>query len=87
MYLNCHTRFSFHYGVLSVEELLEEAQRCGIHKLVLTDINNTSAVLDFIRLAPKYEVEPVVGIEFRRGRARKGAAKPVGQGSRGCDPR
>ncbi len=67
MYLNCHTRFSFHYGVLSVEELLEEAQRCGIHKLVLTDINNTSAVLDFIRLAPKYEIEPVVGIEFRRG--------------------
>ena len=67
MYLNCHTRFSFHYGVLSVEELLEEAQRCGIHKLVLTDINNTSAVLDFIRLAPKYNVEPVVGIEFRRG--------------------
>ena len=67
MYLNCHTRFSFHYGVLSVEELLQEAQRCGVRKLVLTDINNTSAVLDFIRLAHKYEVEPVVGIEFRRG--------------------
>jgi len=67
MYLNCHTRFSFHYGVLSVEELLQEAQRCGVRKLALTDINNTSAVLDFIRLAPKYDVEPVVGVEFRRG--------------------
>lgn len=67
MFLNCHSWFSFHYGTLSIEQLLEEAQRHGVHKLVLTDINNTSGVLDFIRLAPKYDVEPVVGVEFRRG--------------------
>jgi DNA polymerase-3 subunit alpha len=47
--------------------LLLEAQRCGVKKLALTDINNTSGVLDFIRLAPKYDVEPVVGVEFRNG--------------------
>ena len=67
MFLNCHSWYSFHYGTLSIEKLLEEAQRLGIRKLVLTDINNTSGVLDFIRLAPKYGVEPVVGIEFRQG--------------------
>lgn len=67
MYLNCHTRFSFHYGTLSVEQLLEEARRHGVRKLVLTDINNTSGVLDFIRLAPKYGVEAAVGVEFRQG--------------------
>jgi DNA-directed DNA polymerase III PolC len=67
MFLNCHSWFSFHYGTLSVEKLLEEAQRLGIRKIVLTDINNTSGVLDFIRLAPKYGVEPAVGIEFRQG--------------------
>ena len=67
MFLNCHSWFSFHYGTLSIEQLLEEAQRHGVRKLVLTDINNTSGVLDFIRLAPKYGVEPVVGIEFRQG--------------------
>ncbi len=67
MFLNCHSWFSFHYGTLSIEKLLEEAQRLGVRKLVLTDINNTSGVLDFIRLAPKYGVEPVVGIEFRQG--------------------
>ncbi|HRS38368.1 MAG TPA: PHP domain-containing protein, partial [Bacteroidia bacterium] len=66
MYLNTHTYFSFLHGTLSVEELLAEAQRCGVRKLALTDINNTSGVLDFIRLAPQYGVEPVVGIEFRR---------------------
>lgn len=67
MFLNCHSWYSFHYGTLSIEKLLEEAQRLGVRKLVLTDINNTSGVLDFVRLAPKYGVEPVVGIEFRQG--------------------
>ena len=67
MLLNSHTYFSFKYGTLSVEQLLAAAQRCGVRKLVLTDINNTSGVLDFIRLAPKYEVQPVVGIDFRIG--------------------
>ena len=67
MYLNCHSWFSFHYGTLSIEKLLEEAQKQGVKKLVLTDINNTSGALDFIRLAPKYGVEPAVGIEFRQG--------------------
>lgn len=67
MYLNCHSYFSLKYGTLSIENLLAEAQRCAVKKLALTDINNTSGVLDFIRLAPKYGVEPVVGIDFRRG--------------------
>jgi DNA polymerase-3 subunit alpha len=67
MFLNCHSWFSFYHGTLSIENLLTEAQRFGVKKLVLTDINNTSGVLDFIRLAPKYDVEPAVGVEFRNG--------------------
>ncbi len=35
--------------------------------MVLTDINNTSGCLNFIRLAPQYGVKPVVGIDFRAG--------------------
>ena len=41
------------------------AQQNGAQKFVLTDINNTSACLDFVRLAPKYGIEPVLGIDFR----------------------
>ncbi len=48
-----------------MEQLLQDARRCGIPKLALTDINNTSGILDFIRLAPQYGVEPVAGIDFR----------------------
>ena len=34
-------------------------------KLVLTDINNTSAGLNFVRLAPEYGITPILGIDFR----------------------
>lgn len=67
MYLNCHTYYSFRYGTFSEEELLNLANWHGIKKIALTDINNTSACLNFIRLAPKYDIDPVVGIDFRNG--------------------
>jgi DNA polymerase-3 subunit alpha len=50
---------------MSPEELLREAKSKGIKTLALTDISNTSGVLDFFRLAPKYDINPVTGIEFR----------------------
>ncbi len=70
MYLNCHTYFSFKYGTLSVEALFKEAQRCEVRKLVLTDINNTSAYIEMLRLCREqqdnYALELVPGIEFRQ---------------------
>ncbi len=67
MHLNCHTYFSFKFGTMSPEALLKEAGAKGVGKFVLTDINNTSAVLDFVRLSPRYKIDPVVGIDFRNG--------------------
>ena len=34
---------------------------------MLTDINNTSAGLNFVRLAPEYNIKPILGIDFRNG--------------------
>ncbi|MFN8278493.1 MAG: PHP domain-containing protein [Chitinophagales bacterium] len=65
MYLNCHSWFSLNYGTMSVEQLLEWASQHGIKHLALTDINNTSGVLDFLRLAPRFGVTPSVGVDFR----------------------
>ncbi len=67
MYLNTHSYYSFRYGTIPVRELLEMAQSAGITALALTDINTTAACLDFIRLAPEYDIRPVTGIDFRRG--------------------
>jgi len=80
MYLNCHTGFSFKYGTLPIKTLFNEAKRCGIHKLALTEINNTASYLELLRIC--YENQPqhngltkygkeayplalAVGIEFR----------------------
>ncbi len=67
MFLNCHSWFSFQYGLMGPEELLRQAQASGVRTIALTDIHNTGGVLDFVRLAPRFDVRPVVGIEFRQG--------------------
>lgn len=67
MYLNCHSCYSFRYGVMTIEELLLAAQQAGAETIALTDINNTSGCLDFLRLAPKYNIRPLIGIDFRKG--------------------
>ena len=67
MYLNTHTYYSFRYGTMAPEELLQLAAACGITSLALTDINNTSGCLSFVREAVKYGVRPILGIDFRNG--------------------
>ncbi|MCF4101937.1 DNA polymerase III subunit alpha [Gillisia sp. M10.2A] len=67
MYLNNHTYYSMRYGTFSELELLELAKQNCIEKLVLTDINNTSACLNFVRKAKDYNIQPVLGVDFRNG--------------------
>ena len=67
MYLNTHSWFSLRYGVMQPEELLAEAQAAGATCLALTDVHCTAGGPDFARLAPKYGVRPVLGVDFRNG--------------------
>ncbi|MFI5218607.1 MAG: DNA polymerase III subunit alpha [Bacteroidia bacterium] len=71
MYLNFHSYYSFKYGIMSPEQLLAEAKQKGISHIALTDINNTSGILDFFRLANNYGIKPVAGIDFRNGTEQK----------------
>lgn len=67
MYLNCHTYYSLRFGTFSEKELLSLAQENKVSRLVLTDINNTSAALNFVRKAPEFNVTPTLGVDFRNG--------------------
>ena len=67
MLLNCHSWFSLKYGTISPENLLEVLSGKGFTNVALTDINNTSAAIDFVRLAEQYNIKPVLGIDFRNG--------------------
>ncbi|MBA3662823.1 MAG: DNA polymerase III subunit alpha [Bacteroidetes bacterium] len=71
MLLNCHTYYSFCYGTLSPEQLFDETEQKGYDSLVISDINNTSAVLDALRLTsgdtPQRKLKVIPGIDFRNG--------------------
>ena len=67
MYLNTHTYYSLRYGTIKPEELLQIASSNGVIKFALTDINSTTACIDFVRLAAKYSIEPVLGVDVRNG--------------------
>ncbi|MDB5284596.1 MAG: polymerase subunit alpha, partial [Bacteroidota bacterium] len=66
MYLNCHSVYSLNYGVIKIEAMLQNAESLGVRRMALTDINNTSGCLDFIRLARNHGIKPVIGIDFRQ---------------------
>ena len=81
MFLNTHSQYSLRYGTMSVKSLIVEAREKNIHQLVLTDINNATGCMEFIRLCrkegfdqednegnvrPAYQIKPIIGIEFRR---------------------
>lgn len=65
MLLNCHTYYSFCYGTYAIEELLDTVRENGYYSFALTDINNTSACLETVRLAGEKGVRPILGIDFR----------------------
>lgn len=67
MHLNCHSQFSFRYGTIKAIRLLELSEEYGYETAVLTDINNTSACLNFVREAKSRGIKPVVGVDFREG--------------------
>lgn len=67
MYLNCHSYYSLRYGTMSEVDLLQLAKEHHITRLALTDINNTSAGLNFVRKAKEFGITPILGIDFRNG--------------------
>ncbi len=67
MFLNTHTCYSLRYGILWPEQLAVRARELGVKRLALTDINNSTAMPEFVRHCKQQEIEPVAGMEFREG--------------------
>ena len=65
MYLNCKTYFSYRYGTFATRELVQAGASVGAHVLALTDINNTSAIWDFVKYCKEENIKPVAGVEIR----------------------
>ncbi|MFN3555735.1 MAG: DNA polymerase III subunit alpha [Bacteroidales bacterium] len=62
-----HTYYSLLYGTMPVETAVQHAATLGLETLVLTDINNTTAVFDFVKACKQHNIHPVAGMEARLG--------------------
>ena len=65
--LNIHSCYSLRYGTVAPEQLVSWIETAGYNRVALTDINNTSALLGYIRLMQQQKLIPIVGIDFRNG--------------------
>ncbi len=79
MLTNCHTYYSYKFGTWNQKELMIRARGFGYSNICITDINNTSAVLDCMRLSKTGEVDLKVipGIDFRNGAEQLFVALPT----------
>lgn len=66
MILNAHSYYSLRYGTWSVEELVADAARHGHAALALTDINNSTGTIDFVKACRQQGIKPIAGMECRR---------------------
>ncbi|NCD68093.1 DNA polymerase III subunit alpha [Mucilaginibacter agri] len=66
MYINVHSQYSLRYGTMSIPALVEEAVGYGVTQMVLTDINNSTGIMEFMRECEAKQVKPIAGLEFRR---------------------
>jgi DNA polymerase III alpha subunit len=63
--INAHSYYSLRYGTIPVKELVSKAALLGIKTLALTDINNTTGIIDFVKACKQNGIKPIAGIEFR----------------------
>ena len=71
MLINTHSYYSLRYGTISLEGLLNLTSKQGYQTVALTDINTTSACIDFLRESKKHLIKPVVGADIRDGLKQK----------------
>src|SRR5690554_4266785 len=67
MLLNLHSYYSLRYGTLSIQQLISGMLANGYDTAVLTDINNSTTSLDFIRESRAAGLNGLAGMEFRNG--------------------
>lgn len=65
MHLNRYYYSSLRYGTIKPEQMLAIASENGRQTLALTDTNSTSTCSNFVQLSSKYEIKPILAMDFR----------------------
>ena len=63
-HLHVHTQYSILDGIASIESLLQKCIDTGMDSLAITDHGNMYGICQFVEMAEKYNVKPIIGSEF-----------------------
>lgn len=67
MHLSYNSYYSLRYGTIPVDKIPSLTREAGAEVALLTDINNSTGVIDFVSACNKEGIKPVAGMEFRDG--------------------
>ncbi len=67
MHLTFNSYYSLRYGTLPVEKIPLIAMEAGAEAILLTDINNSTGIVDFVKACNKEGIKPIAGMEFHDG--------------------
>lgn len=67
MHLTFNSYYSLRYGTIPVDKLPSIARESGAEVALLTDINNSTGVIDFVKACNKEGIKPLAGMEFHAG--------------------
>lgn len=67
VHLSFNSYYSLRYGTISIGQIPGLALEAGAEAALLTDINNTSGTIDFVKACKKSGIRPMAGVEFRDG--------------------
>ena len=62
-HLHVHSPFSFLDGASSITELVTKAAEIGMTSLAITDHNNVSGAVRFIKASREAGIKPIIGCE------------------------
>ncbi len=63
-HLHVHTQYSILDGASLIDPLLKKAADDGMKAIAITDHGNMYGVLDFLQVAKKYSIKPIIGCEM-----------------------
>ncbi|HHW25834.1 MAG TPA: DNA polymerase III subunit alpha [Firmicutes bacterium] len=64
VHLHVHSPFSFQDGASRIPDLVGKAAELGMDAMAITDHNNLSATVRFIKAAKRFGIKPIIGCEL-----------------------
>lgn len=80
-HLHVHTQYSLLDGAAGIKPMIQKAKQYGMDSLAITDHGNMFGVPEFVNIAKKEGVKPIIGCEFYLAKDRHERSRKVTEGN------